>query len=101
MPAFMDNKSKKAKGTSERKSFTRQREQFNTDTIWTDEFRAAIEIALQEGGAIRLGLTRDGGALAVGIYGLGGDPTTEYLRPSDDPTEFWNALYHAFKGDGE
>lgn len=85
----------------ERKTFTRQREQFDPTTIITDEFRAALEIALAEGGAIRLGLTRDGGALAVGIYGLGGEPTTEYLRPSDNQADFWGELYHAFKGDSD
>lgn len=84
-----------------RKSFTRQREHFDVESIWTDRFRAAVDLALSEGGAIRLGLTRDGGALAVGIYGLGGEPTTEYLRPSDDADAFWDELYHAFKGDSD
>jgi len=83
----------------QRKSFTRQREQFDVRSIWTDAFREAVDIALSEGGAIRLGLTRDGGALAVGIYGIGNEPSTEYLRPSDDADAFWAELYAAFKGD--
>lgn len=36
-----------------------------------------------EGGAIRVGLTRDGGALAIGVY-LGDDYGTEYVRPDED-----------------
>jgi translation initiation factor 1 (eIF-1/SUI1) len=44
------------------------------------------------GGAIRLGKTRDGGAFAVGVYGDGGDPYTEYLRPDESVTEFLIAL---------
>jgi len=35
------------------------------------------------GGAVRVGLTRDGGAWAFGCY-LGDDYATEYVRPSED-----------------
>lgn len=35
------------------------------------------------GGAVRIGLTRDGGALAIGCY-AGDDYGTEYVRPSED-----------------
>lgn len=35
------------------------------------------------GGAVRVGLTRDGGAWALGCY-LGDDYATEYIRPSED-----------------
>lgn len=34
------------------------------------------------GGAVRFGLTRDGGAYAVGIYG-DGEPYTLYIRPRE------------------
>lgn len=96
-----DRQLKDKRKPQERKAFTRNREQFDTATLWTPEFRDAVELALQEGGAIRLGLTRDGGALAVGIYGLGGEPTTEYLRPSDDADAFWRELHGAFKGSND
>jgi hypothetical protein len=44
----------------------------------------ALTIALAEaGGACRTGLTRDGGALALGIY-IGDDYATEYVRPKED-----------------
>jgi hypothetical protein len=38
------------------------------------------------GGAIRLGYTRDGGAYAIGLYGLEANPYTEYIRP-DEPVD--------------
>lgn len=45
---------------------------------------AALVISFAEcGGAIRIGYTRDGGALAIGCY-LGDDYATEYIRPSED-----------------
>lgn len=96
--AIHDKRQTSTRGAKIRKTFERQREQFDTSTIFTPEFQAAIDIALNEGGAIRLGLTRDGGALAVGIYGLGSEPTTEYIRPTDDIGEFWRELYAGFKG---
>jgi hypothetical protein len=40
------------------------------------------------GGALRVGFTRDGGALALGMY-LGDDYATEYVRPNEDA---WEAL---------
>jgi hypothetical protein len=51
------------------------------------EATAALIIAFAEtGGAIRIGLTRDGGAIAIGCY-LGDDYATEYVRPSEDYVE--------------
>lgn len=44
---------------------------------------ALITAFAEEGGAVRLGYTRDGGALAVGCY-LGDDYATEYVRPNED-----------------
>lgn len=43
---------------------------------------------VEQEGALRIGLTRDGGALALGMY-LGDDYVTEYVRPSED---FYTAL---------
>lgn len=44
---------------------------------------ALVEVLAEAGGAVRIGLTRDGGALALGIY-LGDDYATEYVRPSEN-----------------
>lgn len=38
-------------------------------------------------GAVRFGVTSDGGAYSVGIYG-DGEPYTEYCRPSENLDEF-------------
>jgi len=49
----------------------------------------ALTTALMEvDGALRIGFTRDGGALALGVY-LGDDYATEYVRPTED---FWTAV---------
>lgn len=57
----------------------------------------AIEIISANGGAIRFGKTRDGGAFAIGVYGDGGEPYTDYLRPTDDVTEYLETLVDAFQ----
>lgn len=50
---------------------------------------AAIEcmslatVLANAGGALRIGKTRDGGALALGVY-YGEDYGTEYVRPNED-----------------
>jgi hypothetical protein len=47
---------------------------------------AAIVSFAEAGGALRIGLTRDGGAIAIGCY-LGDDYATEYIRPSENFTD--------------
>jgi len=44
---------------------------------------ALVTAFSDEGGAIRIGNTRDGGAYALGCY-LGDDYSTEYVRPAED-----------------
>ena len=55
----------------------------------------ALEVMAPIGGALRIGLTRDGGALASGVYGLG-EPYTAYIRPSDDLSLLLDELTNAF-----
>ncbi len=43
------------------------------------------------GGAIRFGYSRDGGAYAVGIYG-DGDPFTEYLGASNEVDDWLEGI---------
>lgn len=52
----------------------------------------------QQGMALRLGYTRDGGAYAIGIYG-DGEPFTEYVRPSEDITEYIKSLLNDYGDD--
>jgi hypothetical protein len=42
-------------------------------------------------GALRLGVSRDGGAFAIGIYG-DGDPYTEYVGADEDINEYLGKL---------
>ena len=44
---------------------------------------AAVHYMAEAGGAIRFGKTRDGGAIAIGLYD-GDEKRTEYLAPEDD-----------------
>lgn len=44
---------------------------------------ALLIVAAEGGGAVRVGYTRDGGALALGCY-AGEDYATEYVKPSED-----------------
>lgn len=44
---------------------------------------ALVELLAANGGAVRIGLTRDGGALALGVY-LEDDYATEYIRPAEN-----------------
>lgn len=44
---------------------------------------ALVAEMAESGGAVRIGLTRDRGALALGMY-QDGDYTTEYIRPNED-----------------
>lgn len=50
------------------------------------------------GGALRLGYTADGGAYALGIYGDGPEPYTEYVRPSEDINSVLEQIGAAFIG---
>lgn len=59
-----------------------------------------IAIITRAGGAIRFGYTADGGAYAIGVYGDGEKPYTEYVRPSEDLKAVLSDLRAAFD-DGE
>lgn len=52
-------------------------------TVDSEKIKAAIAAASSNGGALRFGYTRDGGAYALGILG-DGDPYTIYCGSSDD-----------------
>jgi len=47
-----------------------------------------IEQLTNWGCAIRFGKTKDGGAYALGIYGVDDVPYTEFLPPSEDPLTY-------------
>jgi len=61
---------------------------------------AALVAELAEnGGAVRIGLTRDGGALALGMY-HGDDYATEYIRPNEDVEAALYAIADIWLTDG-
>lgn len=71
------------KGASTRRR-AREREQYAfNDTGGVDYLLALIIGHALQGGAVRVGLTRDEGALAIGVY-QGDKYGTEYVRPSED-----------------
>lgn len=100
MPAFMDGNSKPRKAKKTPAVFERQQEMFDTSRIFTPGNIEIIEFVMNEGGALRFGLTRDGGALNIGIYGLG-EPASVFIRPNEELGEFFGQLYTAFKGSRE
>ena len=79
----------------------RKREQRGEAANWmlvdAEQLRYAITAVAASGGALRIGYTRDGGAYAIGVYG-DGEPYTEYLRPSEDVSEYLEQLSKDFGG---
>jgi hypothetical protein len=56
--------------------------------VFSDDHATDLLLALMigtayAGGAMRIGLTRDGGALSIGVY-AGDEYGTEYIRPGED-----------------
>jgi hypothetical protein len=61
-----------------------------------EQLRSTIDVMTQTGGALRCGVTRDGGAYSLGIYGDGPEPYTVYVRPNEDMTEILAELEQTF-----
>jgi len=90
-----DAKSKARREKLERARSARQHVAFNS--IPWPEMLAAIQMVVESGGAIRIGQTRDGGAWAFGLYGLG-EPVTLYVNSSDDPFDVIEQIKDTFGG---
>lgn len=89
------------KQTSGRK-FRRESEEENGANWATVDAMSVLECISKVaagGGAIRFGYTVDGGAYALGIYGDGAKPYTEYVRPSEDIERILAELGAVFDGD--
>jgi len=76
-----DSKRERAKQTRSRRA-ERTGSVSVRDCDWT-AVCALLTAFADVGGAVRVGLTRDGGAWAIGCY-LGDDYATEYIRPGED-----------------
>lgn len=59
---------------------------------------AAVGAICKAGGAVRFGYTRDGGAYAVGVYGDGDKPYTDYLRPGESLEDYLDDLANTLGG---
>ena len=56
-----------------------------------------IQAASETGGAVRFGVTRDGGAYALGVYGDGPDPYTLYAGTPEEMGEHITHLTDVFE----
>lgn len=65
-------------------------------TVDPEVIRRVIVAVTRAGGALRFGYTADHGAYALGIYGDGPTPYTEYLRPTEDLAEALTELAQTF-----
>ena len=69
-------------------------------SVDNEAIRTAIAALGSIGGALRFGYSRDGGAYAVGVYGLENQPYTDYLRPGDDVQAYLYQLADAARHAG-
>lgn len=77
------------------RSYSPRREPADWTSIEAEAIRHAISAVGSIGGAVRFGYSRDGGAYAVGVYGLEDKPYTDYLRPGDDVPAYLYGLAEA------
>ena len=75
-----------------KRAYTPRRESADWSSVDAEAIRAAISALGSIGGALRYGYSRDGGAYAVGVYGLESQPYTDYLRPGDDVSAYLYGL---------
>ena len=75
-----------------KRAYEQRREPADWASVDAEAIRTAISALGSIGGALRCGYTRDGGAYAIGIYGLETQPYTDYLRPGDDISAYLYGL---------
>lgn len=88
-----DSKRDARKAGSESKR--RQTQQTHSTADWATADATlvleAIAVVAWQGGALRFGYTRDGGAYCIGILG-DGEPYNEYCKPAEDINEYLRGL---------
>lgn len=62
--------------------------------------RQTIVAVTAEGGAVRFGYTKQGGAFAIGFLG-DGEPYTDYVRPTDDIDQYLKDTILAWSDDDQ
>lgn len=105
--ALYDNQKQERKDARKSKAAQPERRVRREDTRGADWGEAdpailayCIGVVAKQGGALRFGYSRDGGAFSIGIYGDGEQPYTEYVRPSESIDGFLRELAAQW-GDGE
>ena len=73
---------------------------FDWRTVNPEKLLHLVAIVAACGGAVRIGATRDGGAMAVGYY-LEGDSWTEYVRPAEDIEAYFDGAIQDWLGECE
>lgn len=86
---------RRAKQKTARRGRAAGMEQASYELVAYSPYLAAIIVATESAGALRLGLTRDGGAFAIGCY-AGDDYATEYIRPNEDWETAWYDIVAAW-----
>jgi len=92
-----DEKRERAKEARQRRAASNAKANW-LEVEW-DGVVLLVQAMAAEGGAVRLGLTRDGGAYALGMY-LHDDYATEYIRPSEDFGDALGEIARAWLPDG-
>jgi len=64
-----------------------------------EDMKELIHYAAKAGGAVRFGMTSDGGALALGVYGDGDAPYTLYANSAEGMAEHIRGLCDVFEGE--
>lgn len=90
-----DNRAKRR--SDKRQRIAQQREEVVVGSIEPQALFHALDCVLREGGALRIGRTRDAGAWALGIYGDGEKPYTEYVQASEDINKYFHELADFFE----
>lgn len=86
---------------AKRQRLQQQREEVVVGSIEAQALFHALDSVLRVGGAIRIGRTRDAGAWAIGVYGDGDAPYTEYVQASEDINKYFYSLGEFFQQVGQ
>lgn len=90
------------KRETEQQTFRKPRTSANVSEVadWgsvnAEKLVRTIATASKQGGAVRLGYTRDGGAYAIGVY-AGSNYFTDYVRPTEDIEGYLDDLTKSFE----
>lgn len=79
-----------------RKRIQQAREEVVVGSIEAVALLHALDCILRQGGALRIGRTRDSGAWAIGVYGDGDQPYTEYVQATEDINRYFHELAEFF-----